>query len=248
MKLGRLLLLCVACALPLLLPASDLSFATSDPPASSRNPLTGDIETVDMVPSPTGQAPFDIRYTISNGLTKPESMLLTSNPGEDRRPRIDISPAGDTYVCWYREQASNGRVHCRTHRLATDTWSDELLVSEPNEDSRLPVVVHDGTRAWVAFEFAEGTGTTIAVNTVDEPDPIFCRTLVAHTEYNGDVDVQLHHAQGQLWVTWVDSGLEVAWSQYDYTTGEWSLPRQFPYLFSTVQNARDASRALVLLP
>jgi hypothetical protein len=237
MKLGRIVWLCAFAALPQTLIASD-------PPASRRNPLNNHTEIVDMIR--VGEQ-WEIRHTIDDGTTKPVALKITNDPADDRRPRIAISPAGDSWVCWYRELATGDRVLCRKRDYASGSWSAELLVSEPDESGRLPVVVHDGTRAWVAFEDDAGSGKSIVVNSIiDVPDPIGGCHEVGWTSFAGDREVELHFEAGRVWLTWIHSGTQVKWTRYSTATGEWEQALMLPYLPWLLDEVRESIRSIVL--
>jgi hypothetical protein len=228
------------------LSASSLGLAAaqaSDPPASRLNPRTGHVETVDTVRDGDHD---EVRHTVDDGSSKPESELITSSTDDDRHPRIAISSSGDAWVVWYRDSTIR-LVLARKHSHDTGTWSSERLLSDATEPSSFPVVAHDGIRAWVAFEIDDGADTGIAVNAiVDEPDPLSLRTLIATTSHGPDRDLQLHHDAGNLWVSWIDSTTEIGWSEFDHVLGEWSAVERESYVADTVDEARTRIRNAVL--
>jgi len=215
----------------------------TDPPDAEVNPKNGYIETTDATWE-TSQ--YDIRHVSDpgGGLGRDLSSVST-DPLDDMAPRLAISSDGDTWVTWYRDGTVD-KVYVRKRTYPGGSWDDELLVSEKTENSRRPEIVHDGTNAWVAFEFEETGGTGIGVNAViDDPNPIGVRISLGTTSYTGDVAVLMHTESGNLWVTWVDSVNEVGWSEYDYGTQTWGLADYESYATDTVDDARGRIRSAV---
>lgn len=198
-----------------------------DPPDSAVNPASGDITVVD---SPLVGSRYDVRLTVNPGNEKEKVVYtISSNALDDLMPHLVIEPDGDTWVTWWRNDGA-GRVLIRKQDFATKTWTAERLISEPDEDSRNPRLIYDGTKPWVVFEIGGQEVTSIALNSiVDEPDPIPRRTIVATTPYVGHLDARLHNESGALWVTWADSDTDLGWSAYDHDAEVWSAPAYMPY-------------------
>ena len=215
----------------------------SDPPASAVNPQSGDIEIADPTWSGTSR---DIDYVVDAGNGQwPEVYSVTDNPLDDLRPRLVIASTGDAWVAWWRDDSTD-RVLIRKRNLSDGSWDNERVLSDSGENSRNPAIAHDGTDAWVAYEFDDQTSTGIAVGiVVDEPDPVGIRTVLATSEYSGAIGVTIHAAQGHLWTTWVDSATAVAWAEYDYASDTWGLPAFESYAQDTVEDALDRIRSAV---
>jgi hypothetical protein len=215
----------------------------SDPPASAVNPQSGDIEIADPTWSGTSR---DIDYVIDAGNGQwPEVYTVTDNPLDDHRPQLVIAPNGDAWVTWWRDDSTD-RVLVRKRHFSDGSWDNERVLSDSGESSSGPTIAHDGTDAWVAYEFDDQSSTGIAVAiTVDDPDPVGIRTVLATSEFSGAVDVAIHAAQGRLWTTWVDSATAVAWAEYDYASDTWGLPAFESYALDTVEDALDRIRSAV---
>lgn len=231
-----------ACWILIALALVGLSIQAHTPPDSTVNPQTGFIETVDARWSGVN---WEIRRSVDPGpgqsITN-EDVCIDSN--DDVDPRLDISAAGNTWVTWWRD-LSTDQVHIRKHTLATKTWGSDRLISSENEDSHNPEIAYDGTSPWVAYEVHGASSQSIAVGIIsDEPDPIGVRTILRTTSYSGDADVDIHAEGGHLWVTWVDSGSHVGWSEHD--ANGWSVPSYESYSGSSVAAARSSIRAAVL--
>ena len=218
--------------------------AWAAPPDSERNPVTGDIETVDQVIESSNR---NVRHVSDPGPGPGEVTVLTGHGDDDNDPRITITPDGNSWVVWWRDSATDG-VFFRRLDASVPEWTAESRISEPGESSSHPAVVNDGTHVWVAFEIANGSDTDVGITGVghDEPSPFPGRTIIATTSYGGDLDVTVHYDSGALWVTWVASASDVGWSEYDSTTETWSAAADESYASDTVADARDRIRTTVL--
>ncbi len=214
-----------------------------DPPDSVVRPETGNIETVDAV---WNGSDYEIRHVTDPGKGQPlKTFVLTSTADDDLDPRIAIA-SGLTWTAWWREGAPD-QVLIRKSNDMSITWGAARLVSESNEGSRHPQLAHDGTDVWVVYESDDATGTSISVRMiVDEPDPIGIRHIVETTDYAGDIDVGIESESGNLWVTWVDSGVDVGWSVYDSVSDSWGIPDFESYSQDDVESARERIRDLIV--
>ncbi len=216
--------------------------AFADAPDSEVNPQTGNIETADAT---ANTSDLDVRITIDDGSGNNVVTFLSTHADDDRRPRIAIEDDGDVWVVWWRDSATDEIVFRR--RPHGSTWDAEEVISESGESSRNPSIVRDGSDVFVAYEYDSGSDTAIAL-LKDEwaPDPFGLRLTLDTTSYSGDVDVLLFSESGNVWVTWVDSASDVAWSEYDAATDSWSLTTLESYSADTVEDARGRIRTTVL--
>jgi hypothetical protein len=215
----------------------------SDPPDSELNPVSGFIETVDSV---WQESSYDVRHTTNQGPGQPTLVFMVDeDESDDLAPRVAIASNGNTWVTWWRDAATD-QVLIRKRTYSPRAWSTETLVSDPGESSRNPEVVHDGSEAFVAYEFSASVGTSIAVSRIKEDPEPFGRSVLATTSFTGDVDVLIHTDSGHLWVTWVDSATYVGWSEYAYGTGSWGSALYESYAADSIAAARDRIRAEVL--
>ena len=238
---GRLVAQVLVSIFSILLPGLALA---PELPDSELNAISGFIEITDTA---LDGPDYDVWHMINPG--EGEGLVvtqLTTNAIDDLAPRIAISPNGDTWVTWWRDSATR-QVLIRKRTYSSGSWSGETLVSEASETSRHPEVVHDGTKPWVAYEFAQAEGTSIAVRRViDDPDPFPTRTVLATTTYNGDLDVLIHTEPNNLWITWVDDTTFVGWCEYNYATGTWSAPSYESYTSDSISAARERISTTVL--
>jgi hypothetical protein len=217
-----------------------LPLAASDPPDSKLNPVSGNIETTDATPDGDD---YDVRHVITvEGNPTRAVTTLSTDSRDDLGPRLAISGSGDSWVVWWREGETD-EVIMRKRTHTTDTWSDELRISDKSESSRSPEIVHDGKNAWVAFELDDAGDIVIAVSVIgDDPNPVGSRMYVSATDYAEDCDTLIHNEDGHLWVTWVDSSTEVGWSEYDYASESWNAAGYESYSSDSIEDARERIR------
>ncbi len=223
--------------------AIGISFG-ADPPDSKINPISGFIEVTDATWSGTSD---DVRHVVNPGSDHLlQVFIVSADPRNDNGPRLAISPAGDTWIVWWREDTLSSVV-VRGHNDSTGVWTSERTVSDAAENSLNPEIAHDGSRPWVAYEVHDQSATSIAVIPIsDDSDPIPQHAIVGTTVYSGDVDVRINAESGDLWVTWVDSDTNVGWCEYDYATSTWSSPSNESYASDNVTAARGRIRTTVL--
>jgi hypothetical protein len=217
--------------------------SASDPPDAKINPQSGYITTVD---SYWDGSHFCVRQTLNLGDGEsPQVTALSPCTVAELGPRLAMSPSGDTWVVWWRSDTMD-EVLVRKQTFSDGTWSSERQVSSSEESSEAPEIVHDGTRPWVVYQAQVLAGTKIVVGAITEdPDPL-TPIGIRTTTYEGDVGVRINAALGHLWVTWVDSEIEVGWSEYDYETGTWSSPATESYASDTVGAARKRIETAIL--
>ncbi len=216
-----------------------------DPPDSAVNPVSGYVETTDATLS---SGNYEVRHTVNPGQGQdPQVTTLTSASADDLDPRLVISTAGDTWVVWWRDEASR-KVLVRKRTYSTGAWDAERQVGNSSESGRRPRIVHDGTNPWVAYEnTAGGGGTKIIVQKItDGSDPIPTGTVLSTTTYGGDLAVVIRSESSHLWVAWVDSSTHVGWSQYTYATQTWTAAAYESYASDSVAAARARIRTTVL--
>ncbi len=213
-----------------------------DPPNSKVNPQSGFIETVDSVQ--VGSS-WEIRHTLTPPQGPQLVTLLSNSTLEDQDPRLTVSPAGDVWVVWWRDAATD-QVLARKRAHATQMWAAEWAVSDASEASRHPRIAYYGSQAWVAYLVPSGGSTAIAVTGGDAPDPWPSRTIVGTTTYAGDLDPTIAAESSHLWITWVDSSSTVAWTEYDNATESWSAVQTRFYPENAVAATREQIRAAVI--
>ena len=213
------------------------SWTLADSPASAVNPQNNAIEIAD--PTWTGTN-LDIDYVIDSGNGEwPDVISVTDNPLNDNRPQLALAANGDARVVWWRDDTID-LVLVRKRHFSDESWDAERVLSDPANSSRNPMIAYDGTNAWVAYEFDDGSKTGIGVTIiVDDPDPVGLPVVIGDCEFAGSVNVAIHASGGHLWTTWVDSASDVAWAEYDYASETWSLPSFEPYAQDSIRDALE---------
>lgn len=218
------------------------SALASDPPDATVNAASGQIETVDCV-SQGGQ--LRIRHSAKLNQAWVRTTLTLTAAQDDTSPRIAASDAGASYVVFVRNTTPS-RVLLISRPDSRSDWSAERVISNTGENSHNARVVHDGSRAHIAYEIDDGCGTRIAAVEGDDPSGYPTRTIVGSTTNPCDHDLSLVTETGHTWLSWIDVGSTVAWAMFDPTLKTWSAANFEPYAADSVAAARDRIRTKVL--
>lgn len=207
------------------------------------NPGTGFIETVESFWNGTDH---DVRHIEDPGPGSGTITVLADGSDPELDPRIEIDPAKDTWVVYWRD-ASTPEVLLRRHDYSAGTWGPERVVSDTSISSSRPVVAIFDSEPWAAYEETVGGTSWIEVGIIqDEADPINSVSSLGSTTYSSPRDVKLHSEAGNLWATWIDSATDVAWAEYDPTSESWSSSTLESYASDSVGLARKRIRLTVL--
>ena len=216
------------------------SATVAELPDSFVNPVSGNIEVVEAI---LQGSDYEIRHVENLGQGQLQSTWLTANGDDDRGARIAIESDGTAHVIYWRD-LSVDEVRLRSYDPVNESWDSEREVSA-SAGGRAPALATDGTDTWTAFESDDGTLLDIIVATIeDDPDP-FQLTEVGSTSHSSPATA-VHAESGELWVTWVDSGTDVAWVTYDGATDSWSSVSLEDYSQDDVAAARARIRDEVL--
>lgn len=209
---------------------------------SKINPQNSYIETVK---SELGTSSYDVRLELAQGLEEEPTVLdVSTHSNDDRSPRIEIDPSGNAWITWWRDLGTDA-VRVRKFSHGSQTFGTDRLVSQSSENARNPEVIFDGVSPWIVYE-VHGTQKSVIVCPIsDDPEPITTGANVGTTSYSGNLDSRIHVDDGHLWVTWIDSGTYVGWSEYDYDQEVWSEAAYESYSGSTVGSARQTIRGIV---
>src|SRR5262249_6044182 len=100
---------------------------------------------IEAVKSEYDSGSYDIHPLISQSLdTDPTVYSISTDAADDRSPRVEITPAGDTFTTWWRDLATD-EVHVRAFYHASQALGSDRLVSQSGENARNPEIVFDGT-------------------------------------------------------------------------------------------------------
>jgi hypothetical protein len=208
------------------------------------NPKSGFIETTDAVWQTDN---YNIRHVINLGEgRRRETFIVTNDSLDDLGSRLAITDDGNSVVAWWRDSGTD-QVFIRIRTYSSGEWASEKLISESTESSRNPEIVFDGTAIWIAFELDYSNETAVGVQIInDDPNPLGSRVIVSTTDYASDLDTMIHEGADHLWITWIDSGAEVGWSEYDYGTEDWGSESYEWYADDSVEEARERIRTTII--
>ena len=164
---------------------------------------------------------------------------------DDLSPKFAVDSYGEAWVTWWCDLTTD-QVHLRKYSFETMSYGPDRVVSGGTENARNPEIAYDGIDMAIAYEVHGATGTSIKAGIIaDEPDPIPTVTLRT-TTYAGPLSVQIQSEASHLWVTWIDDGSYVGWSEFSYATQQWSAPAYSCYTGSSVAAVRGAIQASVM--
>lgn len=220
------------------LAVSSVFVGAVEPPDSQLNAVSGAIEIAAPVWMGT-------RYGIDFVIQPPEDRRtvepIAAHAADDLAPRMTGTSNGDAWVVWWRDLETD-EVLLRHRVYATGEWDTERVVSETTQAARNPEIATDGGAIWIAYEGDGAAGTGIVARIItDEPDPLPIYDI-ATTSYGQDLDVQIHADTGHLWITWIDSDNEVAWSEYDHAQDAWGNVQYESYALDSPTDARERIR------
>ena len=218
----------------------------ADPPDAVVHPVSGDVEIAESVDD---GGDMDIEHTVDTGRGPGTSALLTTSGDDDHAPRVEFdSVTKDLYLAWWREESSGDGIFVRVRDDSTGLWATEQRVSDPTQSARNPEIAFDGVDLWIAYEVDASAGTDIAAGVSDGSSPWLSHTVLGQSTFGGVVDVIAHAESSKAWVTWVQNGTEVGWSEYDRPTDTWSTTQYESYAADSIELARKRVRDTVLAP
>jgi hypothetical protein len=213
-----------------------------DPPDLCLNEITGLIESVDTAWS---GANYNVRsMQVTTGGQQVSSTMLTSNAAQDVDPKLAIAPNGDVLVVWWRDLTKDALIY-RKRSLASGVWGAERLAGAPAESNSHPRVVYAEGRPCVAYQIQNTRTRSVGCQIIDDDVEPF-RSVVATTTFNGQLDLKLNSESRQLWVTWIDNGSTVGYSEYAFDKQLWSVPAFESFATDSPAAARARIRNRVL--
>lgn len=207
------------------------------------NPATGNTEAV-WTATPTGSSTKEVYFSILQDTGWIPSQRITTNDVSESAPRLTFTPQGDRRVVWGVE-SSRDDVFLSEQPLAGGAWSQPELASDGVTDAVAPRAATFAGSTFIVWQGVPKTGNgQIIVGKRDDPNPIG-RTLIAISSWQSPLSLEIHQESGHLWVTWADSALNMAWSEY--TGGAWTSAALEPYSGSSdIESARVRIRNRVL--
>ncbi len=218
------------------------STPSADPPDLMVNPVSGLIETVDATWSGSN---YNVRITdVTSDGKQVGSWLLTTNPANDLDPRIAIASTGDAITVWWRDLSVDQLVYRK--RVGTNgSWGNERMAGNVSDSNSHPRIVYAFGKPYIAYQIQGSRNRSVGAQIIDEtPEPV--PSIVATTTYSGNLDIQLSFESGHLWVTWIDAGSNVGYSEYYFAAQRWSVPALESYAEDSAAAARDRIRTSIL--
>ncbi|ANM30648.1 hypothetical protein ABI59_15295 [Acidobacteria bacterium Mor1] len=205
------------------------------------NPSTSNVEVVDSV---LLSGDYEIRHVIDLGQGNYETTYLTANGDDELEPRIVIESDGTVRIVYWRDLTTPDALVVSYDPVA-ESWSAERTLNG-SAGGKAPELAYDGTDSWFVFETGESAGSSVDVGIIaEEPDPINTVRLGTN-DGSTAADPIIVAESGSLWVTWVDDGTYVAWSEYDSANDSWSTAQLEDYSADDVSSARARIRDDVL--
>ena len=172
-------------------------------------------------------------------------VVVVATPPTPPAPAV-LAPNGDVVVVWWRDLAKDALVY-RKHTFATGEWGVERVAGLASESNSHPQVVFAGNRSWVAYQIQNSKNSCVGAQIIDDDVEPF-RSIVATSTFPGDLDVKLVAEATHLWVTWIDNGWNVGYSEYSFERQRWSVPAYEPYGVDSTAAARQRIRSRLLVP
>lgn len=165
----------------------------------------------------------------AGGWTTPE--VLAGDPSLDELdPALVLDSATGNVHLFYWENGATPRVMHRWTDPSLASWSTPEQVSAPGEIACRPGgVFHNGILR-VAYELHDyGFSQTPRQVVVARQDgSSWTPEVVAISQQPGELRPELHSHNGVLWIDWIDSDLDAAWTRMD-GQGVWEPIQYEPY-------------------
>jgi hypothetical protein len=169
---------------------------------------------------------------------------VTSSLSDEIDPRAFADADGSVYVAWWTDDVTPA-VYVAHRDPAFDGWTAGRRVV--GSASRPTVAIVDG-RVWVAFEREAKFGLRYVMVANELPDGRFAERIVATSDHNQALGVEIHMDAGRLWLDWKQSRQELGFAEW--SDGKWSEATAVPWVdrsWGGEQEARRSIRDLLLL-
>jgi len=169
---------------------------------------------------------------------------VTSSLADERDPRAFAAEDGSVYVAWWTDDVTP-RIHFSRRDPAFDGWTIGRQVT--SGASRPTIAIVDG-QVWVAYERDGKFGLRHVIVANELPEGGFAERIVATSDHNQILGVELHIDAGRLWLDWRQASLEIGFAEW--VDGSWSEMTTVPLSnrsWAGEQQARRSVRELLLL-
>jgi len=173
---------------------------------------------------------YDIVVSHFDGSAWSGPEVIAASSYDELDPQLVLDPADGSVHLFYWVDEATPRVMHSSAPADLSSWSGPVQVSQAAEEACRPHgVFHDGS-LYVAYEVHdygfEQTPRQIVLS--KKVGGAFEPLVVAITHQSGEVRPQVHSHAGRVWVDWIDSDLEAAWTRKD-GQGQWQPLSYEPY-------------------
>jgi hypothetical protein len=196
-------------------------------PSILRNPVSG----LAMVAWARNSAQgYDVVVSHFDGSSWTVPTVVAASIHDDLDPQLALDPSnGDVHLFHWVDETTPRVMHS-VAPADLSSWSTPVQVSQAGEDACRPHgTFHDGD-LYVAYEVHdygfEQTPRQVVLS--KRVAGVFEPEVVAITHRQGEVRPQIHGHASQVWIDWIDSDDEAAWTRKD-GTGQWEPMRYEPY-------------------
>ena len=196
------------------------------PPSIAIHPITGIPIVAWARNSPTG---YDIVLSSYDAGWTSQTVVAASSLDELDPSLVIDSTTGDVHLFWWVNDVTPTVMHSVAPQDLS-SWSVPNVVSSPSEASLRPFgAMHNGS-LYVAYEVHDyGYGATPRQIVLSQDvEGTFIPQVVTISNYEGAISAQVHSSNGKLWVDWIDSDQEAAWSRMG-SGGQWEPVQTMPY-------------------
>lgn len=168
---------------------------------------------------------------------------VTSSLSDELDPRAFAAADGSVHLAWWTDDVTP-RIYVARRDPSFEGWTTGRQVA--SGATRPTIAIVDG-RIWVAYERDAKFGGRYVVVASELPDGEFAERIVATSDYNGALGVEIHVDAGRLWVDWRQSVQGVGYAEW--FDGNWSAVTTVPLdnrSWAGEQQARRSIQGLLL--
>ncbi len=218
--------------------------------AIATNPETGRVEKV--WPEWDGND-YEIHWAEHINGEWAHEAVLTDNDVDDVAPHLSHNAGGATAVVW-KQGGTVSRIYYRARKQVSGTWtwqSAATPISGTTYNASAPWICFDSSGdPFVAYrETGSGSSTRVMSgggDGTDPWDPGFAPVLVSTTSYTDNLHLSVRAETTHVWVDWVDSSTQLAYSEWDTTNGSWGTLASENYSgASDIQPGKERIRSAI---
>ena len=196
------------------------------PPSLVVNPVSG--WTLVAWARATGDG-HDVVLSVHDGSGWSAPVVLAGTAADEVDPSLLVLPNGVVHLL-YAVGGPDPRILHREAPGDLSSWTAPARVSPVDQPASKPHGAWHGGLLRVVYQVDDfGPGQTPRKVVLAKRDASgYQAEIVAITHNAGEVEPQVHSHAGRLWVEWVDSGNELAWTRID-ALGRWETLHYEPF-------------------